>query len=55
VLSCTTSVANDGAATGTCRAVRSGQVTVATMTAPFAGDPHGPPQQSWQLAVRVGG
>jgi hypothetical protein len=53
VVSCTTAQGQDGAATATCRAVRAGSATVSTMTGPFAGDPHGPMQQRWQLAVQV--
>jgi hypothetical protein len=53
VLSCATSQRHDGAATATCHALRPGAATVATMTAPFAGDPHGPPQRQWRLAVLV--
>jgi hypothetical protein len=52
-LSCATRLAPDGAATGTCHAVRPGQATVTTTTAPFSGDPHGPAQQLWQLTVTV--
>jgi hypothetical protein len=53
VITCTTTAGRDGAATATCHAVRAGSATVSTMTAPFAGDPHGPMQQLWELQVEV--
>jgi hypothetical protein len=53
VLACTSAPTNDGGATATCHALRPGTATVNTTTAPFAGDPHGPPQYTWQLTVTV--
>jgi len=53
VVACTTTYAPVGAAIATCRALRAGTATVGSMTAPFSGDPHGPPQQYWELSVRV--
>jgi hypothetical protein len=53
VLACTSSPGPDGTVTGTCRALRPGTATLSTFTGPFAGDPHGPPQYTWQLAVTV--
>jgi hypothetical protein len=53
VLSCGTRQGPDGAASATCQALRPGSAVVQTMTAPFAGDPHGPMQRQWQLAVLV--
>jgi hypothetical protein len=53
VASCTTTQGPDGAATATCRALRAGSTIIRSMTAPFAGDPHGPMQQEWQLTVNV--
>ena len=53
VVGCTTTQGQDGAATATCRALGAGTATVTTMTGPFAGDPHGPMQQRWQLTVEV--
>jgi len=55
VLDCMTTPVPDNGFTATCHAVRAGTVTLTTMTAPFAGDPHGPPQSVWQLTVRVTG
>lgn len=53
VIACTTTARQDAAATATCRALRAGSATVSSMTAPFAGDPHGPMQQLWELEVQV--
>jgi hypothetical protein len=53
LITCTTTVSRDGSATGTCRALRPGQATITTTTAAFSGDPHGPAQQLWQLAVTI--
>jgi hypothetical protein len=53
VLVCTSAPTNDGGATANCRALRPGTASVTTTTAPFAGDPHGPPQYTWQLTVTV--
>lgn len=53
VLACTSQPAEQGALTATCRALRPGTATVSTTTAPFAGDPHGPPQYIWTLTVHV--
>jgi len=53
VVGCATTQGGDGSATGTCTALRAGTATVSAMTGPFAGDPHGPMQQRWQIAVQV--
>jgi polyphosphate kinase 2 (PPK2 family) len=53
VVSCTSAAGPDGTIAGTCRALRAGTAEVSTMTAPFAGDPHGPPQYLWRLTVEV--
>ena len=53
VLACTSAPTNDGGATATCRALRPGTASITTTPAPFAGDPHGPPQYTWQLTVTV--
>jgi hypothetical protein len=53
VVGCTTAQGQDGAATATCAARRAGSATISTMTGPFAGDPHGPMQQQWQIVVQV--
>jgi hypothetical protein len=54
VLSCATEQGPDGVATATCRALRPGSSMVTTTTAPFAGDPHGPMQQRWQISAQIG-
>src|SRR5205085_2785607 len=48
VVACTTKYAPAGAAIATCRALRAGTATVGSTTAPFSGDPHGPPQLYWE-------
>jgi hypothetical protein len=53
ILSCTSQVGKDGAVSGTCTPHLPGTVTVTTGTAPFAGDPSGPPQYQWMLTVNV--
>ena len=53
VLRCAARLLPDGAAAATCTAMRHGTATVTTSTAPFAGDPHGPPQTQWHLVVNV--
>jgi hypothetical protein len=53
LLSCDTQQSSDGAATTTCHARRQGNATLSTSTAAFSGDPHGPAQQLWLLAVTV--
>lgn len=53
VIECTSTTGPDGAATATCRALRTGSATISTATAPFTGDPHGPPQMTWTLTVHV--
>ena len=53
LLACTSHGIGQGAVTATCKALRSGTVTVSTTTAPFAGDPHGPPQYTWSLIIEV--
>lgn len=52
-VTCDSSQQPNGSATATCRAIHPGAATISTGTAPFAGDPHGPPQQQWQLTVTV--
>jgi hypothetical protein len=53
VVRCISRAATDGAIEATCTAVNSGTATVSTVTAPFAGDPHGPPQYMWRLEIAV--
>ena len=53
VLECTSQLDDQGALTATCSALRPGTATVSTTTAPFAGDPHGPPQHTWTLTIHV--
>jgi hypothetical protein len=53
ILSCAAQVGKDGAVTATCTPHLGGTVTISTMTAPFAGDPSGPPQYQWTLRVTV--
>jgi hypothetical protein len=53
VVSCTSTRLPDGAVQAICRARRPGTATITTGTMPFAGDPHGPVQHIWQLAVTV--
>jgi hypothetical protein len=53
VLACTSHPADQGALTAVCKALRPGIVAVSTTTAPFAGDPHGPPQYTWSLIIEV--
>jgi hypothetical protein len=53
MLRCVSRRRPEGAAVATCRARRAGTVTVATQTAPFAGDPHGPPEYLWQVTVTI--
>jgi hypothetical protein len=53
VLRCVTRPLADGAVEATCTAQRPGTATVTTATGPFAGDPHGPPQATWQLSITV--
>jgi hypothetical protein len=55
VLDCKSTVDTDGAAHATCTAGQRGVAVVSTHTGPFSGDPHGPPQTSWQLTVTVTG
>jgi hypothetical protein len=55
VVRCDSRAAADGALVATCTAVSPGTATVSTVTAPFAGDPHGPPQDIWRLRVTVSG
>jgi hypothetical protein len=43
----------DGAVEATCTAVGPGTATLSTSTAPFGGDPHGPPQDTWRLPITV--
>ena len=53
VVRCTSETADDGATQTTCLAVRPGTAIVSTTTAPFSADPHGPPQDTWQLHITV--
>jgi hypothetical protein len=53
VLRCTSRALPGGAIEATCAAVNAGTATVTTSTGPFAGDPHGPPQENWQLQITV--
>jgi hypothetical protein len=53
VLQCASADLADGAVRATCRAVAPGTATLDTGTAPFGGDPHGPPQHEWHLIVTV--
>jgi hypothetical protein len=53
ILSCTSEAGAQGEVSGVCTPHLPGTVTVSTMTAPFAGDPHGPPQYRWELRVTV--
>lgn len=53
VLACTSRQETQGALTAVCRALKPGAVIVSTMTAPFAGDPHGPAQFRWALTIHV--
>ncbi len=53
VLRCTARQLPQGAAEAICTGRRAGTATVATSTAPFAGDPHGPPPSQWQVTIAV--
>ena len=53
VLDCHTTTHPDGSITATCHARRAGTATLTIITAPFAGDPHGPAQYRWQITVTV--
>jgi hypothetical protein len=53
VLDCKSTVDSNGAAHATCTAGQRGVAVVSTHTGPFSGDPHGPPQTSWQVSVTV--
>jgi hypothetical protein len=53
ILACTSHSADHGTVTATCKALRSGTAAASTTTAPFAGDPHGPPQYAWSLIIEV--
>jgi len=53
VLACTSKSADQGVLIATCRALAPGTAAVSTITAPFAGDPHGPPQHTWTLTIQV--
>jgi hypothetical protein len=55
VLRCSSRPIGDGAVEATCTAGGPGTATVSTSTAPFAGDPHGPPQEIWELQIIVTG
>jgi hypothetical protein len=53
VLTCRSTAHPDGSISALCQALAPGQATLTTTTAPFAGDPHGPPQYQWRLVVTV--
>lgn len=53
ILSCASESGPQGTVSGVCAPHLPGTVTVSTMTAPFAGDPSGPPQFRWELRVTV--
>lgn len=53
VLACTSQRGDQGSLTAVCRALKPGVANVSTMTAPFAGDPHGPAQFMWTLTIHV--
>lgn len=53
VIACTSQHADQGALTAVCHALSPGTAKLSTMTAPFAGDPHGPPQFMWTLTIHV--
>ncbi|MEV4259136.1 hypothetical protein AB0J52_38765, partial [Spirillospora sp. NPDC049652] len=53
VLECVSRPGPQGTITATCTARRPGRATVATVTAPFAGDPRGPAQFRWAQQVEV--
>lgn len=53
VLACTSHQEDQGALTAVCHALKPGAVIASTITAPFAGDPHGPPQFMWSLTIHV--
>jgi hypothetical protein len=53
VASCTGTTQIDGSMAADCVAHRAGTATVSTHTAPYAGDPQGPPQYRWSLPITV--
>jgi hypothetical protein len=53
ILSCTSETSAQGTVSGVCTPHLPGTVTVSAMTAPFAGDLHGPPQFRWELRINV--
>lgn len=53
VLACTSHQEVQGALTAVCHALKPGAVIASTVTAPFPGDPHGPPQFRWALTIHV--
>ncbi|MFC5187429.1 hypothetical protein [Actinomadura harenae] len=53
VLSCVSRPGSEGTITATCTARRPGRATVATVTAPFPGDPRGPAQFRWTRQIEV--
>jgi hypothetical protein len=53
VLRCDSHPAVEGSIAGGCVALAAGSATLHTDTTPFAGDPHGPPQLEWELAITV--
>lgn len=55
VLRCASQPRADGSISGTCTALHPGTATISTVTAPFAGDPGGPPQVRWQIEITVHG
>lgn len=53
VITCSSQRESQGAFTAVCHALKPDTATASTMTAPFAGDPHGPPQFMWSLTIHV--
>jgi hypothetical protein len=53
VLGCASRPLANGSRTATCHALQPGIATVATTTAAFTGDPHGPAQYAWTLTIHV--
>lgn len=50
---CTSTNVAGGTVRAVCRARQPGTAIVSTTTAPFAGDPHGPPQTTWALTIHA--
>ncbi|RFU37419.1 hypothetical protein DZF91_32975 [Actinomadura logoneensis] len=53
ILDCVSRSGPQGTITATCTAKRPGRATIATITAPFPGDPRGPAQFRWARHVEV--